>query len=147
MYSYSPDNIREIDHTADIGLHADGNTLPELYANLAFGMIHIIAGDVEVCENNFLHIEIDEKSETDLIVSWLSEINYHLSVHHFLPSVINKLIIHTTDDGILLEADLGGVNILNQTIELKTEIKAITYHQLKFEKTEHGYLSQVIFDI
>ncbi len=147
MFSYNPDKFREIDHTADIGLRAEGDTLPELFANLAFGMIHIIAGNAERPKNTHLLIEVREKSEADLIVSWLSEINYHLTVHHFLLSEIKNIKVDMIEDGCHLKANLTGTNILHHHTELRTEIKAVTYHQLIFEKIEGVYVGQVIFDI
>jgi len=147
MYLTNSAKFNEIDHTADIGLRAEGDTRSELFANLAFGMMHIIAGEVNQRPVSNLKIEIRENSEADLIVSWLSEINYHLNVHHFLPIVINEIIFQSRNDGLFLKANLDGINILDNKIELKTEIKAVTYHKLLFEKTDHGCIGQVIFDI
>ena len=147
MYFYNPDRFSEIDHTADIGLQAEGESLNELFANLAFGMIRIISGEREYQPNISLHIELLEKSESDLIISWLSEINYYLNVHQFLPLIFKQIHIQKSDNGLQLKAELSGINILNNSVEITTEIKAVTYHQLKFEKNNDGYVSQVIFDI
>ena len=139
--------FKEIDHTADIGISACGDSIPELLANLCFGMMHLIAGNIDGGDKVRYSINIEESSLSDLIVSWLSEINYLISVHHFLLSAIEEITIKENDDIFQLSAMLIGGDNRNVESELMIEIKAVTYHQLKCEKKGEEYIAQVIFDI
>ena len=46
-----------------------------------------------------------------------------------------------------LEATAWGEPFDPNVHTMKTEIKAVTYHQLEVVKTDHGWQAQVIFDI
>ena len=50
-------------------------------------------------------------------------------------------------DPYKLEALLKGSEYDPYINEVKTEVKAATYHNLKIEKTPGGYKAEVIFDV
>jgi SHS2 domain-containing protein len=147
IYTNKTSKYKEIDHTADVGISVTGNTLPELYSNLAFGMLDIMTTSTR--KTGIIHrsVQLAESSLPDLVVSWLSEINYLFHVHHFLMDIIESITIEESQDMIQLSALLTGKEITNLASCLKTEIKAVTYHQLKCEKENDHYISRVIFDI
>jgi len=147
MFKADPTKFEEIEHTADIGILASGDTLPELIANLAFGMLHIITEDMDAQKTIKRTIKVESPSLQDLIVGWLSEINYLLTVNHFLATGIEILSIDQTFGNFIISADLYGKNSEPIESSFKTEIKAITYHKLICEKRDDEYIGQVIFDI
>ena len=147
MFTKNLSKFEEIEHTADIGILASGDTLPELIANLAFGMLHIITGDIEDQVIIKRTIKVEGPSLTDLIVGWLSEINYLLTVNHFLSTGIEVISIDQTFGNFILSAHLYGKDSTPIESNFKTEIKAVTYHKLICEKRDDEYIGQVIFDI
>jgi SHS2 domain-containing protein len=147
IYKKSTSKFKEIDHTADVGISVTGNSLPELFSNLAFGMLHIMTTATRKTGKIQRSVQLAEPSLPDLVVSWLSEINYLFHVHHFLMDVIESIIIEESQDTAQLSATLAGNDIANLASCLKTEIKAVTYHQLECKKQNDHYLSRVIFDI
>jgi SHS2 domain-containing protein len=147
MYTRLTSKYREIDHTADIGLVGEGSTLPALFASLAFGMIQIACHASNPEARQDLTITLDDTAADGLLVQWLSEINYQLIVNHFLLVSIPKLSIHQSNIAFHLTAHLSGADIGSQSDLLKTEIKAVTYHQLSIEKKNDTYKARVIFDI
>lgn len=147
MYQNNPKKYHEIEHTADAGIYATGNCLSELFANAAFGMRDILYGNIEVVKKEKLKIELVESTLQDLMVRWLSELNYHLCVESFLVSIIEALKIDLKNGKYTLNAQLTGDQSQNYISHLNTEIKAVTYHHLKIEKTGGKYVTQVIFDI
>jgi SHS2 domain-containing protein len=147
MFTKNLTKFEEIEHTADIGILASGDNLPELFANLAFGMLHIITDQTE---DQFIlkrTIKVEGPSLIDLIVGWLSEINFLLTVNHYLVNGIEILSIDQTFGNFILSANLYGVDSTPMESSFKTEIKAVTYHQLVCEKRDDEYVGQVIFDI
>ncbi len=147
MFTKNLTKFEEIEHTADIGILASGDTLPELMANLAFGMLHIITGDIGNQAILKRTIKVEGPSLTDLIVGWLSEINYLLTVNHFLSTGIEVISIDQTFGNFILSAHLYGKDSTVIESNFKTEIKAATYHKLICEKRDDEYIGQVIFDI
>ncbi len=91
MYTRRTSKFREIDHTADVGLRGEGSTLPALFASLAFGMLHLIHTDKKPAVRTTVQFTLEDPTLDGLLVLWLSEINYQLTVHHFLPASIPEL--------------------------------------------------------
>jgi SHS2 domain-containing protein len=147
MFTKNLTKFEEMEHTADIGILASGDTLPELIANLAFGMLHIITGDIETQTISTRTIKVERLSLTDLIVGWLSEINFLLTVNHFLVTGIEIINIDQTVGNSIIYAHLYGIDSIPIEHTFKTEIKAVTYHKLICEKRNDEYIGQVIFDI
>ena len=138
-----------IEHTADVGIKVNGATLKELFENAAKGMFHIIAG-----ENNIekriapqLHKRIEIKKEVDdlveLLVAWLSELLYVLNKEKLL--FCNFKILELNNSGVIGEA-LGEKIDLSRH-PLQTEIKAVTFHNLKIEEDRIGFHCDIIFDV
>jgi SHS2 domain-containing protein len=147
MYTKDETKFEEIEHTADVGILATGDTLPELMANLAFGMLHIITAQTYNQYSLKRSVKIEGPSLIDLIVGWLSEINYLLTVNHYLINGIEITNIEQMKGNFILSADLFGQDSTPIESGFETEIKAVTYHQLICEKRDKEYLGQVIFDI
>jgi len=147
MFTKDISKFEEIDHTADIGILASGDSLPELMANLAFGMLHIVIEKTENQTNLNRTVRVESPSLGDLIVGWLSEVNFLLIVNHYLVTGIEILSIDQTFGNFILSANLYGTDSTSLESSFKTEIKAVTYHQLICEKRDDEYVGQVIFDI
>jgi SHS2 domain-containing protein len=109
---------------------------------------HIQSDKRDPSTNKIELICLKELTPTDLLVSWLSEINFLLIVKNFLIKDIIDLNINKENDSqYILKAKLSGGDKLDYKTLIKTEIKAVTYHQLKIEKVENRYTGQVIFDV
>ncbi len=143
-YHKTKATFKEIEHTADIGLSVEGDSLGELFANAAYGLIYLLFNDRESEEHEIRYIEITENRPDELLITWLSEINYYISVHNFSPISIRDLDIKKTADRYHLHAEVAGGYLPDPA----TEIKAITYHQffLKKNRSDH-YQARIIFDI
>ena len=137
----------EIEHTADVGICASGDTMKELMANLAFGMLHIITGDIEVEASRKRSLFIESPSLVEMIVDWLSEINYLITVNHFLVTGIEIINLDQNREHYGITAELYGKDGTKAELCIKKEIKAVTYHQLMCEKRDDEYIGRVIFDI
>jgi SHS2 domain-containing protein len=108
---------------------------------------HIKSAKNDQSLNKVKIVKLKEASLTDLLVSWLSELNFLLFVRYFLVKEIKNLDIFEADNQYILKTKLiGNIGLKYKTL-IKTEIKAVTYHQLRIEKVEKGYLGQVIFDV
>jgi len=139
--------FKEIDHTADVGIVAYGKTLEELFENAACGMLYISYGNLSIDANLSLKIDIEEPDETHLLVAWLSELNYLTLTNDFLTHTIKDIKLTKTENNCRLQAEISGTQAGTFLNFFNTEIKAVTYHNLKIEKKKDHYQCQVIFDI
>ncbi len=142
-----PVKFREIEHTADVGIIAYGETLETLFENAAYGMLYISYGNLSIDSNLSLKIELEEPDEYTLLVTWLSEINYLTIGNDFMIHKISHINITHSEKIWKLEAVIKGTQAANFLDFFNTEIKAVTYHQLKIKETKNGFECQVIFDI
>jgi SHS2 domain-containing protein len=77
-----------------------------------------------------------------LFFDWLRELLYRFDAEHRL---FSKFDVRMNGNG--LAATVWGERYDPQKHELGHEVKAITYHGLKVEKLDEGWLAEVIVDI
>lgn len=133
-----------INHTADLGIKVRGETLAELFVNSAFAMFDIMMEDIrKVKSAKKVRIKIPGGEKEDLLFDWLRELLSRFNIDKLVFSRFD--ILKLTDEG--LEAAVKGEKLDFSRHELKTELKAVTYHGLEVNKTKNNWEAQVIFDI
>ncbi len=132
------------DHTADVGIIVRGKSVEELFEKAAYAMFDIMIYAEKVEPVGKYRVSIDSSTLEDLLVDWLSELLYVFSTELFVMSRF-RVRIEMRDDGYSLRGTCWGEPYNREKHGIKTEIKAVTYHQLKIDP-EKGYL-QVLFDI
>jgi SHS2 domain-containing protein len=139
--------FREIEHTADTGLEVSGDTLAQLFANAAFGFYHLLFGHITIRPSHMREIVLEEQMVHDLMVRWLSELNYLLQVDQFVTGEIHSLSVEKINASYNLSAKLAGNQDRKYINKARFEIKAVTYHQLEIEQNKSGYQTRIFFDI
>ena len=89
-----------------------------------------------------IQIEIKQEAEgyDELLVGWLGELLYQYSVRGI---VFKEFSVQELSPKAIRALCWGD----KPADEIKTEIKAVTYHELEFRKTPEGYAAKVIFDV
>ena len=131
-----------IDHTADVGIRVEAPTLEDLFetAGLAFTEVVTSAESLDCSvEQRF---KLEEDNIETLLVSWLQELLYLLDTEEL---VFSRFQVRLHDCS--LEATAWGEVFDPDRHMIKTEIKAVTYHQLEVAESDQGWQAQVIFDI
>lgn len=139
--------LREIDHTGDIGIHIEANTLPQLFERAAIGMFDVLTDLSTVRPSDTTTVTATGRDREALMVHWLSELNYHHTVDHSLFCDIQVHELEQRGSEWALSATLSGEPIDPARHTVYTEIKAITFHGLEVHETEEGWAVQVIFDM
>ena len=143
---------RFLDHTADVLLHAEADSLAELLAACGEGMFAVIVEDGEVREGTSIEIagRVDDDVAADGEAACAEEL-----VHSWL----RELLFYCSADGLVFarfdvqEATPAGFRAmchgepLDPARHRGTEIKAVTYHGFRVERTPGGWLAEVLFDI
>jgi SHS2 domain-containing protein len=130
-----------IEHTADIGLIAYGETLAEAFANAAYGLFSIIAELDAVRERESRRVEIAEDDLEALLFEWLNNLIYLFDVEMLLFRRFDIMEL----DGRRLRATCYGERYDPSRHHLKTGVKSATYHMLEVDKEKNQV--QVIFDV
>ncbi|HEY3373967.1 MAG TPA: archease [Candidatus Aquicultor sp.] len=133
-----------LDHTADVGLRAYGHTLKEVFENIAVGMFSLITDLDNVKSSLSEEIEIEAEDREDLLVEWLNELLYQFEVRY---KVFKRVNIVDWDEEHRLRAIAYGEPLDLGRHQIKTQIKATSYHMLKVEYTDGIWSAQVIFDV
>jgi len=137
-----------IEHTADIGLRVFGKDAEGLFTNAATGMFDIIAkkkagSGQPKTKARFFDIELKARNREELLIAWLSELLSLSDVHKI---IFNRAHIQQLTPK-KIKARIGAERITEHTYQLNTEIKAVTYHQLKIAKRKGRLQAEVIFDV
>ena len=135
-----------VDHTADIAVELIGGSLDELFTAGAEAWFVSVVGEIKIEDDDMLELELSASSKEELLVTFLNELNYLLITKKWLCSSIQSIKIFDDADGCELSAELKGVKLKND-IQLKQEIKSVTYHQLEIVEKDGDYSTLVVFDI
>jgi len=132
-----------IEHTADLGFKAYGTGLEELFAHAAEAFFETLVELESIKEREERSIEVEADALDDLMVSWLGELLYLYDTEGLL---FKGFQVKQIEDN-RLAANVRGEILDLARHEIKTEIKAVTYHKLYVKKVGGGWETQVIFDI
>lgn len=139
----SPSWLHEIDHTGDIGIEISAPNLGQLFTRAAWGMFSVLTDPATVDPKQAHAITVEGTDRDDLMVQWLSELNFLHVTQHVL---FSKFTIDELEDTRLV-ATAWGEPTDPKRHTVYTEIKAITYHQLEIRETGDGWHVQIIFDM
>jgi SHS2 domain-containing protein len=131
-----------IDHTADVGILVIAPTLEGLFETSALALTELITSVDSVSCRTVRQFQFEEDEVEVLLVSWLQELLYLLETEGL---IFGRFQVNLRDS--LLEASAWGEPFDPDIHTVKTEIKAVTYHQLEVVRTDRGWQAQVIFDI
>ena len=131
------------EHTADIGLHAYGDTLTDLFIHAAQGMESLMVPPEQIRVMTSREITVEGRDTVALLVAWLNELIVLFDTDYLLFSEFVIDIITETR----LTARASGEPYDAQRHELSSAIKAVTWHEAAVNHTDQGYQARIIFDI
>jgi SHS2 domain-containing protein len=143
-----PDTVRHkkyeyIDHTGDLGFKAYGTTREALFSHAAEAFFQAIISLETIQQKEERLIEVGAAALDELMVGWLSELLFLFDTEHLLLRRFE--ITNMKDCG--LKARVRGEVMDPTRHEIKTGIKAVTYHQLYVKQRGGIWEAQVILDI
>jgi SHS2 domain-containing protein len=147
MPTSSPDWLKEIDHTGDVGIRVRAASLPQLFERAAAGMFGVLTDLDSVRPQSRTEVAVEGRDREALLVRWLSELNFHHTTEHQLFSQFQVETLHEEDDGWHLRAAAEGEPVDRDRHTVYTEIKAVTFHGLEITSTDGEWSVQVIFDL
>jgi len=134
---------RILDHTADVGLEAEGATLAEAFANAATGMYSIMVHLDRVSERVQRPVEVETEDVEGLLTAWLLELLFITEVEGLVFRRFDVLEASPTR----LVAVAHGEPLDPERHPKGAVVKAVTRHGLEVGPIEGGYRARVILDI
>jgi SHS2 domain-containing protein len=130
-----------IEHTADIGIKASGNSLPEAFSYAASGLFSIITGLSKVREVESRVVEVTAPDIETLLFNWINELIYIFDVDHML---FCRFEVTGLNDNSL-KAVCYGEKYDPVIHKLHMGVKSATFHTLEVDRSSNSV--RVILDV
>ncbi len=129
-----------LEHTADLMVKAYGRTLKECFENAAFAMMDQIVDASSADLSDEVSITVEGTDLEELLYNFLSEV---LFIFDAKGLVLGKFDVDLQPGR--LECKAWGETFDPEKHSPKSDIKAVTYHELKVDKDEPSIT--VLFDV
>lgn len=131
------------EHTADLGLRLHGPDAEHVFAEAGKALFDVLLANPEAIEPvDSMTFQVEAESLEDLFHDWLAELLFTFAAERIVFARFQVKI----EQG-RLEATGFGEPFAFEKHGAGFDVKAVTYHELKVEKTETGVNAQVILDI
>ncbi len=99
------------EHTTDVGLHASGATLRELFAHVAEGMESLLVPPEQVRAQVRREIRVEGHDAVSLLINWLNELIFlfdteYLIFRHFEIDDLSEMRLHALSLAAVIAAHL-----------------------------------------
>jgi len=132
-----------VEHTADLGFRAYGTSPELLFANAAEALFEVLVSLETIRPKEERIVEVEAPGFDALMVSWLNELLYLFDTEGLLLKLFE--IKRIEED--YLRATVCGEFMDPARHEIRTGIKAVTYHKLYVRKNDGMWETQVIVDL
>lgn len=129
------------DLTSDIMFEAYGKDLKEVFENSARALFDIICQRGNIEKKNSTEVIAEGEDVSDLMFNWLQALIASVDIDCMF---YNDFKVKEISEQRVI-ADCIGEEITAEKGE--TVVKAVTYYNFKFEKTDNGYTTRVVVDI
>ena len=138
-----------LEHPADVGFLAFGETLEELFQNAAAAMCSLACEPEKIEERLERLIEAQSTDIESLLYAWLTEILFVMDAEQIVCRRVDIEKFSEPKNGNSGEAIgiLRGEKFARDRHDAGTYIKAVTLHQFKIEKTHDGFCARVFLDL
>ena len=140
----SPLNYEPLDHTGDLGWIVRAPSWDALLANASLALSDTLVDLAKVEAKREVKWTLQGSTREALLVRQLEEILFQFDARGM---VFSRFEIHLSAPEAL-SCRAWGEELDRHKHSFKTEIKAVTYHQLKVEEVKDGsWRAQVILDV
>jgi SHS2 domain-containing protein len=136
-----------LDHTADIAVDVEADSLDELFISSANSWRDSISDDKKSISTERRSLVLSEDDLEILLVSFLTELNFLYQSESWLMDSLNHLLITHKNESWYLSAELLGHKFNQSEVNIKAEIKAVTYHQMEIKEENGKFSTRIVFDI
>jgi SHS2 domain-containing protein len=135
--------VREIDHTADLGLEVEAPTLALLFERAGIATLGLMFDLSAIEPRTRATITVAADDVEELLHDWLQALIVRVQTDGI---AFTELTVETVD-GRSVRGEGAGERIDPRRHPAYTELKGVTYHQLAVRETPGGWWARVIFDV
>jgi len=129
-----------MDHTADLMIRAEGETLEECFGNAGYALFDQTVDLSTVGSVKDVHLEVSGDVPEDRLYSFLSEL---LFIEDCDNIILKEFKVEFSGNRVICDA--RGEPLDRNRHRLKSEIKAVTYHMMEIDEKTPSVT--VIFDV
>lgn len=137
-------HVKMLEHTADLGIQIHAADCTELFASgpkVVYNLIGTISTQNNSEDKHRLTLKASDWE--NLFHDWLTEILYWFDVRQVIFQRCTFSILNENH----LEVEIESAELDVEHSKISTELKAVTYHDLKIQHTADGLDATVIFDV
>jgi SHS2 domain-containing protein len=136
-----------IDHQADVGLLATGDTLEEALADGVLGLLALMVDPATVRPGQDVPIEASGGDPAALYVALLNAVLALKDIHGLFFHDVRITDLRQTDDGWTVVGELRGEPFDRERHEVGSDVKAATYGGLLAEQDTYGWRLRCVLDL
>ena len=129
--------------TADVAFAAYGHDAKEMFINSALALFEVMTDTSKIKPKEKRTVVVEGHDMKALMFSWLSELIFLSSSENMM---FSKFDLEIDEENLKINAKCYGESINMKKHELRTEVKAATYHKMEIEKNGQ-WRAQVILDV
>lgn len=142
MYRYLDDVA-----TADIAFEAEGESLEQVFAAAAEATMNVMIEDLSaIAPREERTIELENEALDMLLFDLLQELIYHKDAEQLLLR-IEEITVTERGGRYVLRAQAAGERLDTRRHEQRADVKAVTLHKFRLERTGGVWKAFVILDI
>ncbi len=138
-----PEPFEELDHTADAGILVRGDTPETALARLILGFAALLSGGAPVGTRQTVVVLAEPSDRAAMAVDLLRELLYRFERERVIPS---ECEIRRFDPETGAEV-LVGLGAYTEAHAEGMVLKAVTWHEARFEVQSGQWVAQVVFDV
>jgi SHS2 domain-containing protein len=131
--------------TADMAFEAFGKNLDDLFTNCGLAVTAVMTDPPSVKRKEAREFTVGGHDLPSLLFDYLTKILYFKDAEGIVFSGFS-VRVRKKDGGFSLSCTARGEALDRRKHELRTEVKAATYHQMKVEEKAGRWRAQVVLD-
>ncbi len=140
-----PQPFEELEHTADVGVVVRGETPEMCLARLVLSFTSVVLGRVEPLAGGAPRVlEVPAGDRLTMAVDLLRELLYLFDTDEVVP---RTCAVERFDEAAGARLVVEMVPFEEGEHEDLMDLKAVTWHEARFERTPDGWTARIIFDV
>jgi SHS2 domain-containing protein len=128
---------RWVEHTAELGLEIEARTEAEVFEE-ALAALRELIGDEGSGPESSHPVELSAPDRPALLAAWIEELVFIAERHDVVPERVEDFRLQDEALSATVRARAGPVRHL---------VKAVTYHELTFERSGDGWRAYAVLDV
>jgi SHS2 domain-containing protein len=133
------------DHTADVGLRVEAETLNDLFQTAAEAMFdYVVSNRLDIRQTEYERVMLRADDPQALLLRWLNELIFRAETQH---RIYRDFLVAIDLETCSLSATITGEGFDPERHIADHEVKAATYHDAGLQQCDGRWRAQVILDI